>query len=96
MCYICDALAPVCLACEVPDLGEELLGPRVHPSAGFDEADFPEIFGTVIECKNTSTQTEASQADVEGTRHRAAPLKRALEPGTTGDHRKFHPNRVSW
>ena len=59
MCYICDALAPVCLACEVPDLGEELLGPRVHPSAGFDEADFPEIFGTVIECKNSSTQTEA-------------------------------------
>ena len=36
MCYICDALAPVCLACEVPDLGEELLGPRVHSSAGFD------------------------------------------------------------
>ena len=82
MCYICDALAPVCLACEVPDLGEELLGPRVHPSAGFDEADFPEIFGTVIVCKNTSTQTNAAEADIEVTPRRAPPLKRILEPGS--------------
>ena len=96
MCYICDALAPVCLACEVPDLGEELLGPRVHPSAGFDEADFPEIFGTVIVCKNSSTQTQAAELDVEAAHHRAPPLARSPKPGATSFHRKFRPDRVMY
>ena len=91
MCWKCDAITPPCPLASVESIEDYILcGPcDVEPET---EADFPEIFPT---CRSVAIQCGSSHTAEQAEHHRAPPLKRALESGTTGPNAKIRASRLN-
>ena len=87
--YVMQSSKSACVLCNVNDIEEWLLGTWVHPSAGFDESDFPEIYNCELEARDNQSLSNASESDVGVERSVAAGQKRPLETGTTRPCQKF-------
>ena len=90
MCWLSDSVAPVCGHARAPDLDGYFMCGLCDPNleercTNFEEELLEELSGSP-KTAEAGTQTGLGLIDREAAPHRAAPRKRALEPGTT------HPN----
>ena len=87
MCRTCDSLAPTCGWVQAPDRNQFFMCGLCSPSA--EETKVEELEEVLEELSGhprtteSGTQTGLGLPDSEAAPHRAAPLKRPLEPGTT-------------
>ena len=87
MCWLCDSVAPVCEHARAPDLDSYfmcgLCDPNLEKSpTNLDTQTLEELIG-LPKTAEAGTQCGLGLIDREAAPHRAAPRKRALEPGTT-------------
>ena len=87
MCWKCDSLAPACGWVGAPDRDEYFMcgpcDPNVDESCTSVEDLILEELSGKPRTAEVGTQTGLGLPDAEAAPHRAAPFKRALEPGTT-------------
>ena len=98
MCRTCDSLAPTCGWVQAPDRNQFFMCGLCSPSAEETEVeDLEEVLEELSGHRRTAeagTQTGLGLPDAEAAPARAAPRKRALEPGTTRPSPEIRAARV--
>ena len=98
MCWLCDSVAPVCELARAPGPDEYCMCGLCSPSEEdaeetTDEELWEELSGHPRTAE-AGTQTGLGLPDAEAAPARAAPRKRALEPGTTRPSPEIRAARV--
>ena len=98
MCWLCDRVAPTCGWVQAPDRNEyfmcALCSPPEAVSGCEDLEDVLEELSGIRRTAEAGTQCGTGLVAREAAPHRAAPRKRALEPGTTRPNLEIRAARV--
>ena len=98
MCWLCDSVAPVCGHARAPDLDSYFMcglcdpNPEKSPT-NLDTQTLEELSGSP-KTADAGTQCGLGLVGPEAAPARAAPRKRALEPGTTRPNLEIRAARV--